>query len=353
MSVRYTSQFVDGYRYIVDDDGSKVRLDIDFYKNQPGFNDYIKKHRHENFSSINDVNGFTNWARENHYQGDQPPADQLAEAQKTNQNKSDDESSNSDWEKDYVKYEDSDAAKQHNEILKISQRRVPTQLNITGKKGVSDRMKETDQGNLLLDGQRLKQKDGDQFKVDKKDAKKLGIDKGKYTREQITKKVQRKENNAYIKKHYSGDSSLPKRPKRPKMPTLKLPGGITKTKVDSPSGLGGKVFEYSADGNYNYDKKDWNPKKNRVKNQDLAPDPEKLQRTSKFKSTIQAANETAGNIAPEKTRTFKERQRDAAAKQKKKPAQPLDNYGRKEFDRFTSRLEKNKTKSAAPTLPKK
>ena len=71
---------------------------------------------------------------------------------------------------------------------------------------------------------------------------------------------QKKANNKYIAKHYSGDSDLPKRPKAPKMPKLKLPGGIERKKVKNPSGLKGKIFDYKASGDYNYDDQGYNPK---------------------------------------------------------------------------------------------
>ena len=59
---------------------------------------------------------------------------------------------------------------------------------------------------------------------------------------------------------YAPDKDLPDRPKAPTLPTLKLPGGITRTRVDNPSGLGGKSYRYEAEGKSLYGDKSWNPK---------------------------------------------------------------------------------------------
>ena len=71
-------------------------------------------------------------------------------------------------------------------------------------------------------------------------------------------------NQRYIDKMYRPDNDLPDRPEAPTLPTLKLPGGITRTRVDNPSGLGGKSYRYEAEGKSLYGDKSWNPKNNKI-----------------------------------------------------------------------------------------
>lgn len=98
-------------------------------------------------------------------------------------------------------------------------------------------------------------------------------------------------NDAYIKEHYSGDSSLPERPKKPTLPKIRLPGGLERQKTDAPSGKG-KIFSYSTPGNKVYEGKKWNPtnKKGGTKTtlKSLSKGTKKFKQTQNYKNTIQS-----------------------------------------------------------------
>tara|TARA_B100000035_G_scaffold109851_1_gene93258 strand:+ start:10635 stop:11504 length:870 start_codon:yes stop_codon:yes gene_type:complete len=57
---------------------------------------------------------------------------------------------------------------------------------------------------------------------------------------------------------YSND--LPKRPNVPKLPKLNIPGGMSSSRVDKPSGLPGKINKYKPTGNYSKPEKPSTPK---------------------------------------------------------------------------------------------
>jgi hypothetical protein len=82
-------------------------------------------------------------------------------------------------------------------------------------------------------------------------------------------------NERYISKKYRPDNDLPDRPEKPTIPVLKLPGGITRTRVDNPSGLGGKSYRYEADGKSLYKDKGWNPKNNNYGDKSFRQDAKK------------------------------------------------------------------------------
>ena len=134
-------------------------------------------------------------------------------------------------------------------------------------------------------------------------------------------------NQRYIDKKYRPDNDLPDRPEAPTLPTLKLPGGITRTRVDNPSGLGGKSYRYEAEGKSLYGDKSWNPKntnygdksfKQRAK-QNLQGRAKLVDKVETPKTKLKGLRETVGNIDSKGSSKLKE-----TAKKMRKPTQ---NYG--------------------------
>lgn len=282
-------------RYYNDKYG-KPQIDIPWYNSQPGVQEYLKKNPHKNFTSKNDVLGYAKWAKKSGYGlGDNDATTKPAE----NTPKPEGDGGGGDYEG--IPYEETSAYRANEKLLIRGKDSVPKQLNISnlqidkndltgGKDDVNDPIYMRDAKQMVIDKgdakkmgikyKKLKKaarkgnddsytvkngkimvdptKQGD-YKANKKIRKLTGVDK-RSTGSGLDSHWQELANDKYIKKHYSGDSDLPDRPKAPKMPSLKLPGGIERQKVDKPSGLPGKIYDYKASGDYNYDDKGYNPK---------------------------------------------------------------------------------------------
>ena len=192
----------------------KTKTDFDAYKNSTHFKEYMKsKDAPSNFNSKSDIRNYVKWVEKNKgidvnasfSGGQQTPSD------------SSEKKDDGDGGGDFSDYQGSASQKANAKLIKKLGERKPKELLIPGAKK-----------------------------------------KGKFTTEQANRK--------YIKANYGPDSNLPDRPKAPQMPKINLPGGVSREKVDAPSGITKKngnpkkIYEYKASGDNIYDKKKWNPK---------------------------------------------------------------------------------------------